>query len=170
LQRKADCFGLMTRRTCNVFLVHVPVPQLLSVRVQTPVKTEVTKDRFYLLTEMRALRVPSPFSNHGNFVVRQESLARRKLRTVVPSCLLPSSFDLVVCCGSKDALPSTYQRLCSKSCLQLLPYISRSRQLSLLSLCILVSESVGKKLVISLTLFEEAAESALLLEASREHP
>lgn len=61
------------------FLVHVHVPQLLSSRVQTPVKTEVTKDRFYLLTKTRALRVPSPFSNDGNFVVRQDLLARRKI-------------------------------------------------------------------------------------------
>lgn len=51
--------------------------------VQSPIRVPATKDQFYLLTEKRAIRMPSPFQNHGKFVTRQGPLS---------SCVLALEF------------------------------------------------------------------------------
>lgn len=38
--------------------------------MQAPVKVAVTEDKFWFLTEKRALPLPSPFNNQGNYVIR----------------------------------------------------------------------------------------------------
>eukprot|EP00897_Mesotaenium_endlicherianum_P009666 jgi/Mesen1/8728/ME000052S08155 len=44
--------------------------------LEAPIHVPVTKDRFLFLTETRALPLPSPFSNHNNFVISLSELVR----------------------------------------------------------------------------------------------
>ncbi|GAQ92474.1 Electron transfer flavoprotein ubiquinone oxidoreductase [Klebsormidium nitens] len=43
---------------------------------ESPIKVPATNDRFYLLTEKRAIRMPSPFQNHGKFVTSLSEVTR----------------------------------------------------------------------------------------------
>ncbi|BBN18546.1 electron-transferring-flavoprotein dehydrogenase [Marchantia polymorpha subsp. ruderalis] len=42
----------------------------------TPITVPVTEDKFWFLTEKRALPLPSPFKNHGNYIISLSQLVR----------------------------------------------------------------------------------------------
>lgn len=41
--------------------------------MQAPITVPVSSDKFWMLTEKRAIPLPSPFDNKGNYVIRCES-------------------------------------------------------------------------------------------------
>ncbi|KAL3675881.1 hypothetical protein R1sor_025829 [Riccia sorocarpa] len=44
--------------------------------LSAPVRVPVTEDKFWFLTEKRAIPLPSPFNNHGNYVISLSELVR----------------------------------------------------------------------------------------------
>lgn len=45
----------------------------LCEQLQAPITVPVSSDKFWMLTEKRAIPLPSPFDNKGNYVIRCES-------------------------------------------------------------------------------------------------
>lgn len=61
---------------------------------QSPITVPVTSDKFWLLTKDRALSLPSPFDNRGNYVIRYLKIVLWAAMHFAPLCLL--FFSLVV--------------------------------------------------------------------------